>query len=557
MTEHFAHALRERFDAAVPEVPLDPAPILRRARRRRRMVLGGAGLGAAALVATVAATAIALVNRPEPIPVAPPPPEEGVDISLWLSADEVPPGDVELAAVLVAQTGLDDTFGILAQVERWDGDSWEPHGQYAMCLVEYECTAELLGLEVAVDLPDVEMTPAPGVPGPVQRFSTAGLDEGWYRISEVGRRDVAARGVVQVVEGAETPAPLTPLGEPGISVQPALVTSSGGPVTLVPMIPGDGDQLDDAAVVEGLDQTAMTERWDGDGWTVVSNTWIYPGMGDYPANGTLLMPPLEPGAYRVVRSGPDGDHTGRFWVLPAAGQRDAVILEEYEGAPAGYPVSEGEGTVVDLDGDRVLVSTRGTDDCATRPVGTVMDGAAMTVVLRAPDGPCSAELPYTTYVLALPEDYVPSELGVSFDTRYEGSDAPLYTALRTWLADMITSAGYQPLDGGTGRLRASSSVMLDELVSIAVEPDVGAPYLAPGAVSRTATVGGIDVQHGADDRGVPAAQLVCGPYRIGFGGRNPTPEAVADTATVAEAIAAVAQPCPLTEAELLARYPVD
>lgn len=406
MTEHFAQALRERFDAAVPESPLDPQPILRRARRRRQMVLGGAGLGAAVLVAAVAATAIALVNRPEPIPVAPPPSEDGtVDVSLWLSADQVPPGDVELAAVLVAHTGLDETFGILAQVERWDGDSWEPYGQYAMCLAEYECTAEILGLDVDVDLPDIRMTPAPGAPGPVQRFSTAGLDEGWYRISEVGRRDVAARGVVQVVEGAPTPAPLTPLGEPGISIEPALVPSSGGAVGLIPLIPGDGDQLDDAAAVEGLDETAAIELWDGEGWTSASETWIHPGMGDFPANGTLVVPSLEPGAYRVVRSGPDGDHTGRFWVLPEAGQRDAVILEEYEGAPAGYPASEGEETIVGVDGDRVLVSTRGTDACATRPVGTVVEGSALTVVLRAPDGPCSTELPNTTYVLAWPEDY--------------------------------------------------------------------------------------------------------------------------------------------------------
>lgn len=122
---------------------------------------------------------------------------------------------------------------------------------------------------------------------------------------------------------------------------------------------------------------------------------------------------------------------------------------------------------------------------------------------------------------------------------------------------MIASAGYRPLDGGTGALRASGGVLLDELVLIAIEPADGAPDLGLGAVSRTATVGGVDVRNGADDRGVPGAQFTCGPFRIALSGRNATPEAAADVAAVAEAIAAAAQPCPLDEAEVLARYPVD
>jgi hypothetical protein len=477
-------------------------------------------------------------------------------VSLWLSADQVPPGDVELAAVLVAHTGLDETFGILAQVERWDGDSWEPYGQYAMCLAEYECTAEILGLDVDVDLPDIRMTPAPGAPGPVQRFSTAGLDEGWYRISEVGRRDVAARGVVQVVEGAPTPAPLTPLGEPGISIEPALVPSSGGTVGLIPLIPGEPSEDDVAAAVADLEPTAVIERWDGAGWTAVTDTLNLEGGGAFGPNRSLLVPPLDRGAYRVVRAGPDGDHTGRFWVLQAAGQRDAAILEESASGPVANPVSPGVG-FLEIDGDRVLLSTRGTGDCAIRPVGTVVEGYTVTVVLRSQARECSAGLSYTTYVLALPEDYVPSDLDASVGTRYEGSDAPLYTALRTWLRDLITSAGYQPASERPNELNARSAVWGAELVGIVIEPAEDNPALGELTIERTATVGGVEVEHGAYVDIGPGAQLTCGPFRATFSGRNSTPEAVAEVATVAEAIAAHVQPCPLDEAELLARYPVD
>ncbi|HUP76795.1 MAG TPA: hypothetical protein VM282_27415 [Acidimicrobiales bacterium] len=37
-----------------------------------------------------------------------------------------------------------------------------------------------------------------------------------------------------------------------------------------------------------------------------------------PLERTAEIPPLAEGDYRLVRVGPDGAHTGRFWVTDAA-----------------------------------------------------------------------------------------------------------------------------------------------------------------------------------------------------------------------------------------------
>src|SRR5690606_24462411 len=96
--------------------------------RRRRATRVAVGALAVAAVAGVTTAAVALLG-PGPTPPADAPPPPAVDeggVALWLSADRVPPGDVAVAAALVSRDGTTATFGVEADLERWDGDSWEP-----------------------------------------------------------------------------------------------------------------------------------------------------------------------------------------------------------------------------------------------------------------------------------------------------------------------------------------------------------------------------------------------------------------------------------------------
>lgn len=562
MTELFAQTLRERYDAALPDVAVDPAPIVRRGRRRRRVRQVGGGLAVVAAIAALVVTVSLTSSGPRHPPTTPPPPEEPSDYSLWLSAGQVPPGDVELVAVLVNHTGVEATFGVYAELDRWDGDSWEAYRHAGMCLDHWHCTARFQDLAGDLAVEDIGLGATVDQPGPVERFTVAGLDPGWYRLTQSAYEGPVAAGVFEVVEGATAPAPLWPLDVPAISVQPAVLPTDGGAVTLTPLIPvgEDGSQTaeDIAAAVEGLAETATVERWDGAGWAAVGTS--LPLASDDPSGAATeraaTVTPLEPGEYRLVRTGPGGDHIGRFWVIDASGSvvRDAVVLDEYPGVPDGAELLGDEGTVLEVDGDRVLVSTRGTGDCAIVPVGTETEGDRLTVVLRSPARECAGDLPYTTYVLAMPDDYTPSASGPVPGTRDEASAEPVYVALRAWLAELVDAAGYPRLGGSADRLNANDAVWLDELVGIVVEPREAAPTQGEVRPERTADVGGLRVTHGTVDDQIPAAQFTCGGFRFGFAGRNPTGEAVADVATVAEAVAAQITSCPADEAELLERY---
>src|SRR5215211_3643071 len=73
-----------------------------------------------------------------------PPPLEPAPISLWLSASRVTDKEpTELVAVLVNHNGPNATFGVAAQIDRWDGESWVPHRVVETCLNYWFCTGGL------------------------------------------------------------------------------------------------------------------------------------------------------------------------------------------------------------------------------------------------------------------------------------------------------------------------------------------------------------------------------------------------------------------------------
>ena len=246
-----------------------------------------------------------------------PPPERDAAFSLWLSATRVPPGPVELVAVLVSRAGTDATFGVATEVDRWDGVDWVPYGRLAMCMDHWHCTAKIQPLDGDFAVPDIGLSATPGHPGPIERFTTEGLTKGWYRIGQRANEGVVARGVLEVAGDASMPAPLSPTDAPSISVTPAVLSAQGGKVTLFPLIPAEGgtQSLSDVQqAVAGLAEVANLERWQDDGWIHMTDV----ALAVQPENPGLEriaeLPPLEQGEYRLVRNGEDRRHTGRLWI---------------------------------------------------------------------------------------------------------------------------------------------------------------------------------------------------------------------------------------------------
>jgi hypothetical protein len=149
----------------------------------------------------------------------------------------------------------------------------------------------------------------------VERFTSDGLEPGWYRISQEANEGMVAAAVLEIAEGAPTPAPLVSIDAPAISVTPALVSLDGAEIYLYPLIPaptGAQSREDVLEAVRGLSEVARIERWNGSMWEAAGEIQLREGADDLARSAEL--PPLPEGEYRLVREGPEGRHTGHFWV---------------------------------------------------------------------------------------------------------------------------------------------------------------------------------------------------------------------------------------------------
>jgi hypothetical protein len=208
-------------------------------------------------------------------------------------------------ALLVNDGTADVMFGVYAKVDRWNGDAWVPAGQLVMCMDHWHCTAQILAPGGSVEVPSIGLSPQPRVPGPVERFTTDGLQPGWYRISQVANEGITAAAVLEIADDAPAPAPLVPVDRPAISVSPALLSPTGGKVMLYPLIPagaGAQSRQDVEEAIQGLSETARIERWDGSSWTAVQNVDLEKTGNDDLVRSTEL-PPLPPGVYRARSRG--------------------------------------------------------------------------------------------------------------------------------------------------------------------------------------------------------------------------------------------------------------
>jgi hypothetical protein len=251
-----------------------------------------------------------------------PPFEPEAPVWLWLSATRAPEG-AELVAVLVNRSGDDVLFGVDASIERWDGSTWQEVGRLAMCLDHWFCTAPVARPGDPFGVEDIGMSAEPGGTATAERFTTAGLAPGWYRVSQTMHDGVVATGVFEVAADAPVPPPLIPIDAPAISVRPVLVPPAGTVAELSPLVPPVGGGSSRGAVeqaIAGLDEVARIERWDGAGWSSVVEVPLGPSEWDTIAR-SLAIPALGEGAYRLVRTGPAGDHTGGFWVVDLDGRQ--------------------------------------------------------------------------------------------------------------------------------------------------------------------------------------------------------------------------------------------
>ena len=248
----------------------------------------------------------------------PPPPLERAPFSLWLSASRVSDKEPsELVAVLVNHNGPAATFGVAARLDRWDGRSWVPHRVVETCLAFWFCTGGLHPAGDEIVIRTIGLQPPAGGVGPSERFSTKGLDKGWYRISQKANEGVVATAILQVVPGADPIAPLDPVDKPAIMIAPVLVKPSGATVLLLPpLVPGVRSSGEREPAVAGLAETAALERWDGHGWQPMTDVALKPSPTE-PLSHNAELPALAEGDYRLVRAGPNGAHTGRFWVTGA------------------------------------------------------------------------------------------------------------------------------------------------------------------------------------------------------------------------------------------------
>lgn len=156
--------------------------------------------------------------------------------------------------------------------------------------------------------------PSSGSPPPA-------LEPSWYRITQTSNDGTVASGVLEVAEDAGTPAPLVLVDDPAISIHPAVMSTAGATVTLQPLIPapsGSQSIADVESAIEGLAETADLERWDGGEWVHVTVVSLEPPEpGESTVGRSAIIPEvLDPGADRLVRTGPAGRHTGNFWVQP-------------------------------------------------------------------------------------------------------------------------------------------------------------------------------------------------------------------------------------------------
>ncbi|MDT0164877.1 hypothetical protein Q9R32_04845 [Actinotalea sp. AC32] len=500
--------LRARFEDVAPVILVDPEPVVRRGRRRRAAVRALSGLGVVAAV-----LAVVLVVRPGggagPAVTAPPPAEQSRPVAIQVAPAVVEPGGV-VTVVLVASEANDLTFGVDAEVERWDGSRWRRAGVTMLCLVEWQCVGEVVGRIDAQ--PDIGLGATPGEPGLATVLSTEGLDDGWYRLVQRPNRGDVATGVFEVRTGAGAAPPQPPSDEVRLTVDPVIVPVEGGLVRVATQVPAGPDGTltaeDIEAVDSVLDPSALVQRWTDDDWVDVVDV---PVREREPALGVewgspVALPALDEGSYRVVRARPGGSPLWGVFTVTAT-------------AP---PLEQPDDTADDGTQDD------GTQDDGTDPAdGSPDAGDVVGEDVFAPDHPMCAE-----------------QAGRCL--------------LEAWWRDVTATVDVERGGGDHdfGILLTDSVRVGDGSVWLTLFPAEAPPAVVPQpAVVGSSRVGDATVEVGRwpdDVGGGDARRVTCGGFVLHT---SSTDVPVDEVDQVVTALAAAMQPCPADVAALAARYP--
>lgn len=355
-----AEGLRGRFEEVAPVIVVDPDPVIRRGRRRRATARGAAGLGVVAAVLAVAMFVLPGGGTTGPAVTTPPPPEPSRPVAVEVIPGVVAPGDVVMA-VLVASEENDLTFGVAAEVERWDGREWRRAGVARLCLLEWECVGTVTDRLEAVE--GIGLGAGPGTTGPATVLSTDGLSDGWYRLVQRAALDEGmATGVFRVRTGAPAAPPLPPRDDVRLIVDPVLVPPEGGLARVVTHVPAGPDGTLTAEDIERVDSalspSALVQRWDGARWVDDMAVKVWPPEADLgPEWGSrIMLHSLEEGLYRLTRTRAGMTVPSDTFAVTAAAP--ALPMEEPEDwgpdesemdpAPQGSEVEPGDPPVEDV-----------------------------------------------------------------------------------------------------------------------------------------------------------------------------------------------------------------
>jgi hypothetical protein len=490
--------LRGRFEEAAPVILVDPEPVVRRARRRRAVVRAASGLGV-----VVAVLAVVLLVRPDgaatnPAVTGPPPPEPERSVAIEVLPGVVEPGAV-VTAVLVASEPNSLTFGVAAEVDRWDGSEWRRAGAAGLCLVEWQCVGTVTDQLDGVN--DIGLSATPGTPGEPTLLSTEGLGDGWYRLVQRAALGAGvATGVFEVRTGALAAPPLPPQDEVRLTVDPVMLPPEGGVARVTTQVPAGPDgtlTAEDIEEVDGaLDPSALVQRWDGEEWRDVVDVPVLAREADLGVEwgSPVVLPALEEGSYRLVRTWPgEAAPWGVFTVAMGA-----PPLEQP--APSTEPSAEPDASAADGD---------------TAPGEDVY----------APDHPLCAE-----------------QAGRCL--------------LEAWWRDVVAAAGIERGGGDHdfGLLLTDSVRVADQrTLMLTLFPAEAAPESTTGLTVETTTqVGDAEVEAGRWDDGTDGRRLTCG----GFVLQTWSTDLAADEIDhVVGALADAMADCPADVAGLAARYP--
>ena len=225
----------------------------------------------------------------------------------------------ELVIGLLNHDGLDAVFGAFATIDRWDDREWRPYRELLLCVDAWNCGDDPRRIGGDVAMPDIGLTAQQGSIGIPQRFTTGGLTRGWYRVTQYANDGTVARAVFEVAIDADRPAPLDATNQPAISVTPFVVSPQGARLELGTFLATTGSASRDNVeqAVEGLEEVVSVDRWGGHTWHSVRTIALGKSAVDMLIRITDV-PALIAREYRLVRAGPNGSHSGRFWVADLA-----------------------------------------------------------------------------------------------------------------------------------------------------------------------------------------------------------------------------------------------